>query len=78
MNARPNISDWQHAENLKTLSRLRSEGQEITYSAQGYFVRGVGGATTLKPPHGRYAEANRRDNLNAAIRQALNAKPVGA
>ena len=74
MNVKPNIPDWQHKENLKELADLRSKGYEIDVTTQGYFIKGVGGAATLNKPHGRYAEANLRDNTQSAIitaRQAI-------
>lgn len=72
MNVTPNIPDWQHAENRKLAESLRAEGYRIEVSSQGYQVWGpsgayIAGAGTLKAPHGRYREANTRDNLAAAL-----------
>lgn len=71
MNAKPNISDFQHRENVKRAEELRAKGFSIEATAQGYRVwhgkKYLGGAGTVKPPHGRYAEANIRDNLASAL-----------
>jgi hypothetical protein len=76
MNARPNISDWQHQENRKQLAALVEKGYEFEISGSGYFVRkngkGIGGANTGKKCHGRYLEANIRDFTQSALIHAQN------
>ena len=80
MNAKPNVSDWQHAENRKALVRHQTDGWSVVYGSQGYRVEHDGAfiaaAGTLKRPNGRYREANTRDNLACALvviaRHALN------
>ena len=78
MNAKSNIPDRQHKINLEELEALRAKGMEITISSQGYFIKGVGGASILNKPHGRYREANIRDfcqsariTARAAIKKAI-------
>lgn len=76
MNAKPNIPDYQHAANVSLLRQLKEQGFKIEVNSQGYRVeyKGdfLGAAGTLKRPHGRYREANMRDNLETALRVALN------
>jgi hypothetical protein len=71
MNVRPNVPDWQHKENLKAAEAFRKEGYRIEVSSQGYQVwsptKYLSGCATIKKPHGRYAEANRRDYLACAL-----------
>lgn len=70
-----NISDHRHKENIKELLARRSQGYEITVTADGYSVRKgalfVCGASVRlpreKPLHWKHAEANRRDNLASAL-----------
>lgn len=75
MNARPNIPDYQHAANRELLASLRAQGYEIKYGPQGYRVaRGshfIAAAGTQTRPHGRYSEADTRDNLQTALTVAL-------
>lgn len=71
MNAKPNVSDWQHNENRGFRKFLENEGFEFEVTSQGYKVsykgKHVHAAGTLKRPHGRYREANLRDNLQSAV-----------
>ena len=47
------ITDWQHAENLKTLDGLKAQGYSFEIGSNGYFVRyqgkGLGGAGVMLP-----------------------------
>lgn len=75
MNAKPNVADAQHKMNLKTKSQLEAEGYKFHVSSQGYSVNHkidgfVTAASLIKRPHGRYAEANRRDFLVSAVSYA--------
>ena len=71
MNVKPNIPDWQHQDNRRVAELLRTQGFKIEVSSQGYRVEHNGkficAAGTLNKPHGRYAEANMRDNLQSAL-----------
>ncbi len=71
MNAKSSVPDWQHEQNRKRAEDLRAGGYRIEVTSQGYQVwhgtKYLGGAGTLHKPHGRYAEANRRDNLQSAL-----------
>lgn len=71
MNAKPNVPDYQHALNRTRAEVLRKEGYKIEVTSQGYRVefqgKFIAAAGTLKPPHGRYREANLRDNLACAF-----------
>ena len=79
MNAKSNIPDYQHEENRKLAKSLRAEGYRLEVTSQQYQVwapdgKCLGGAGTIKKPHGRYAEANLRDYLQMAIQTALRSK----
>lgn len=75
MNARPNIPDYEHNANLTLFQQLTDQGFKIEFGSQGYRVehkgKFLGAAGTIKKPHGRYREANIRDNLQTALRLAM-------
>lgn len=71
MNAKPNIPDYQHEANQRLCASLRASGYKIEWTSRGYRVefngKFIGAAGTLNIPHGRYREANMRDNLQSAL-----------
>jgi hypothetical protein len=76
-NAKPAVSLTDHTENLKRWHTLEKKGYQIKCNAQAYQVWApggiyAGGASSMKPPHGRYREANFRDNLRSALSTAAN------
>ena len=75
MNAKPNIPDYQNDANLRLCASLRASGYKIEYTSRGYRVdyngKFIGAAGTLNIPHGRYREANLRDNLQSALSVAM-------
>ena len=74
MNAKPNIPDYQHQANRELTRSLTEQGYRFEVSSQGYQVTFKGvyihGAGNLQKCHGRYREANIRDNLETAVRVA--------
>lgn len=78
-NAKSNIAEWQHKQNLEDLAKLRAIGFEIEFGSQSYTVHYTGnflhGAGTVNPPHGRYRTANTRDNLASALSAARTHMP---
>lgn len=75
MNVTPNVPDYRHKANQEILKTLKESGYEFEISSQKYRVsfqgKFIASAGTLKPPHGRYREANLRDNLETAVRVAM-------
>ncbi len=71
MNAKSSIPDYQHEANQRLCASLRASGYKIEWTSRGYRVAFngafVGAAGTLNIPHGRYREANMRDNLQSAL-----------
>lgn len=70
-NASPNIPEWQHKENLKQIESLKKDGYRFKIGVQSYQVwhkdKYLGGAGTIKFPHGRYHKANYYDNTKTAL-----------
>lgn len=75
MNTKPNIPDYQHQANVELRETLERQGFKFEITSQGYRVEDNGhfiaAAGTLQKPHGRYREANLRDNLESALHHAM-------
>lgn len=70
-----NISAWQHQENVKRMTDLKTKGYKFDITADGYSVwfgdKFLGGASVMlprsKPLHWRHRSANMKDNLNTCL-----------
>lgn len=71
-----NISDWEHTRNQEQIHRLKAIGYVFKINQRGYQVwfkkEYLGGVSVRgrKPMHWRYRDANLRNFLQAAIREA--------